>query len=53
MKCENNKCDKDHDGLYGDYTNNKEENLSLLCPNCHSLTDNYRARGNNNKRLHR
>lgn len=25
----------------GDCTNNKEENLQLLCPNCHSLTDNY------------
>jgi len=27
----------------GDYTNNKEENLTLLCPNCHSLTATYRA----------
>ena len=26
----------------GDYTNNKEENLQLLCPNCHSLTENYK-----------
>lgn len=25
----------------GDCTNNKEENLQLLCPNCHSLTENY------------
>lgn len=25
----------------GNHTNNKEENLELLCPNCHSLTDNY------------
>ncbi len=23
------------------YLNNKEENLELLCPNCHSLTENY------------
>lgn len=37
----------------GDYTNNKENNLLLLCPNCHSLTDNFRSRGNNNKRTHR
>jgi len=22
----------------GDFKNNKEENLELLCPNCHSLT---------------
>lgn len=27
----------------GDYTNNKEENLELLCPNCHSLTPNFKA----------
>jgi len=25
----------------GDYRNNKEENLDLLCPNCHSLTPTY------------
>lgn len=25
----------------GDCTNNKEDNLDLLCPNCHSLTKNY------------
>lgn len=27
----------------GDYTNNKEENLQVLCPNCHSLTSTYKA----------
>lgn len=27
----------------GDYRNNKEENLQVLCPNCHSLTPNYKA----------
>ena len=27
----------------GDYTNNKEENLDLLCPNCHSLTPTYKG----------
>lgn len=27
----------------GDYTNNKEENLQVLCPNCHSLTPTYKA----------
>lgn len=27
----------------GDATNNKEENLTLLCPNCHSLTKTYRG----------
>jgi len=35
----------------GDYTNNKEENLDLLCPNCHSLTSTYKGanRGNGRK----
>lgn len=32
----------------GDDTNNRPENLKLLCPNCHSLTPNWGAR---NKRL--
>lgn len=26
----------------GNYKNNKIENLQILCPNCHSLTDNYK-----------
>ena len=29
----------------GDYRNNREENLQLLCPNCHSLTNNYKSIG--------
>lgn len=28
----------------GDVTNNKNENLKLLCKNCHGLTDNYGVR---------
>lgn len=28
----------------GDRTNNNKENLQLLCPNCHSQTDNFRNR---------
>lgn len=27
----------------GNYKNNKEENLMLLCPNCHSLTSTYKG----------
>ena len=27
----------------GNYQNNKEDNLIILCPNCHSLTNTYRA----------
>lgn len=26
----------------GNYMNNREENLELLCPNCHSLTNTYK-----------
>lgn len=29
----------------GNHSNNKPENLMLLCPNCHSQTKNYRNRG--------
>lgn len=32
----------------GDATNNKEENLTLLCPNCHSLTATYRGANKGN-----
>ena len=28
----------------GDNTNNQLNNLQLLCPNCHALTDNYRGK---------
>lgn len=31
----------------GDKTNNSLDNLQLLCPNCHSLTDNWRKHKNN------
>lgn len=34
-------------------TNNKEENLELLCPNCHSLTDNYGSRNIASTRTYR
>lgn len=27
----------------GDYSNNSEDNLAVLCPNCHSLTPTYKA----------
>lgn len=29
----------------GDKRNNSLDNLQILCPNCHSLTDNFRGRG--------
>lgn len=31
----------------GDSTNSKEENLQVLCPNCHAMTDNYGSRNKN------
>lgn len=34
----------------GDCTNNTEENLQLLCPNCHSLTENFGSLNSNSKR---
>lgn len=32
------------DHIDGNASNNKEENLRVLCPNCHAMTDNFRAR---------
>ena len=34
----------------GDYTNNREENLQLLCPNCHALTETYKAHNKNGRK---
>lgn len=40
----------------GDHKNASEENLVLLCPNCHSLTPTFRSlnkgRGRANRRVH-
>ena len=33
------------DHIDGDASNNKEENLRLICPNCHSLTPTFRNIG--------
>lgn len=33
------------DHVDGDWRDNRIENLRFLCPNCHSVTDNYRGRG--------
>jgi hypothetical protein len=35
----------------GNCLNNVEDNLQLLCPNCHSLTENYGRLNKNGKRL--
>lgn len=38
------------DHIDGDRQNNQRENLRLLCPNCHSLTSNYRRRNSKNQK---
>ena len=37
----------------GNYKNNKEENLQLICPNCHSLTPTYKGANSGKGRLGR
>ena len=37
----------------GNYKNNQEENLILLCPNCHSLTSTYKGANVNHGRKSR
>lgn len=37
----------------GNYLNNKEDNLILLCPNCHSLTSTYKGANLNKGRKSR
>ena len=39
------------DHVNGDRTDNRAENLRLLCPNCHSLTPTF-CRGRNRKKIH-
>ena len=38
-----NKIPLELEHIDGDYTNNKEVNLKLLCPNCHSLTPTWKG----------
>lgn len=49
-KCNWNKVNKytgkiplEIEDIDGNYMNNKEENLIVLCPNCHSLTSTYKG----------
>ena len=37
----------------GNYLNNSESNLTLLCPNCHSLTATYKGANKGNGRKER
>lgn len=38
------------DHIDGDWRNNSKENLRLICPNCHSLTENFGSRNKGNGR---
>ena len=46
-----NKCPLEVNHIDGDAENCKEENLEVICPNCHSLTHNFRALNSNSKRI--
>lgn len=41
------------DHIDGNYQNNKEGNLRLICPNCHAQTPTYKAKNKGNGRVWR
>lgn len=41
------------DHIDGDASNNKENNLRLICPNCDSQLDTYKSKNKNSARKHR
>ena len=41
------------DHIDGNHTNNKIDNLRLVCPNCHSQTDTYKNKNAGTGRSHR
>ena len=41
------------DHIDGNHQNNKPENLRLICPNCHSQTETYKAKNKGNGRSYR
>lgn len=41
------------DHIDGNSENCKEDNLRILCPNCHSMTETFRARNKKSKRIRR
>ena len=48
-----NKIPLELEHIDGDYTNNTESNLTILCPNCHSLTATYKGANKNGTRTKR
>ena len=48
-----NKIRLEIEHIDGNYKNNNEDNLILLCPNCHSLTKTYKALNKGNGREYR
>jgi predicted nucleic acid-binding Zn ribbon protein len=48
-----NKIPLEVEHIDGDHTNNKEDNLTLLCPNCHSLTKTYKGANKGKGRYNR
>lgn len=48
-----NKCPLEIHHIDGNYKNNKEHNLQILCPNCHSLTNTYKNMNKGNGRKFR
>jgi hypothetical protein len=56
QKCGNNewmgeKIPLEIDHVDGNNVNNEKNNLIVLCPNCHGLTNNWRGRNKTNKRF--
>ena len=51
MNCLN--CNAQIEHIDGNYKNNAEDNLILLCPNCHSLTSTYKGANLNHGRIGR
>lgn len=41
------------DHIDGNFQNNKEENLILICPNCHALTKPHKGANRGNGRYYR
>lgn len=50
INTQTNKCPLEIHHKDGNYKNNKEDNLQILCPNCHSLTNTYKNMNRGNGR---